>query len=59
MARSTHYGDEDPKWSEPAANSPEEHELFETAKFMGWTPESMRDAACAARYQEWLARQPK
>jgi hypothetical protein len=59
MAPSTHYGDEDPECSEPDEDSPEEHELFETFKFMGWTPEDMQDEAFAGRYKEWLARQPK
>ena len=57
MASSTHHGDEDPECSEADADSPEEHELFETMRFMGWTPEVLEDRAFAGN-KEWLARQP-
>ena len=52
-----HYGDEDPEFKDDT--DPEyELELFETAKYLGWTPESMRDKAFAARYAEWLKTAP-
>jgi hypothetical protein len=59
MAHSkSHWGDEDPECH--GDDSPEsQEELFETAKHLGWTPADMQDSVFAAKYQDWLARQPK
>ena len=59
MAHSnSHWGDEDPEYHDD--DDPESQEqLFETAKHLKWTPDVMQDKVFAAKYREWLARQPK
>ena len=53
-----HYGDEDPEYHDD--DDPEDQdELFESATYLGWTPDNIQDKAFAAKYKEWLARQPK
>ena len=58
MADNTsHYGDDDPEHHDDDLPDYQE-QLFETASYLGWTPDSMHDEAFAAKYKEWLARQP-
>jgi hypothetical protein len=54
----THYGDEDPDCHDYTGSEYDE-ELFEIAKLTGLTPDDMRDKVAAAKYRDWLARQPK
>jgi hypothetical protein len=51
--RNTHYGDEDPELKDDT--DPEfELELFQTARFLGWKPDEMKDREFAARFAKWL-----
>ena len=36
-----------------------QEELFEICKQQGWTPSDLRDKAFAAKYIDWLERQPE
>jgi hypothetical protein len=51
--KETHYGDEDPEFKD-VSDAESEEEMFETAKFLGWSPEDMRDKTFAEKYKQWL-----